>query len=258
MLMVTNAVTILIPCYNHGAHLSEAIASALGQDVPGLEVVVADDGSTDASRSVAAAFGSSVRLLPLPHRGLVPTLNAAVKTVDTRYLVRLDADDVLPSGYVSALLNGLHDAQDARVAYAYCDAELFGARRGIQRGRGFSPTVLLVHNFIHCAALVDWSRVRHIGYLDERMTDGLEDWDYWLRLLENGFRGTYVRGPRLRYRQHDAGSRNALAEARHRRMWDQIHANHPALFQTTHGRITVVTWKAYARLNRLGRKRSVS
>ncbi|MEI8352024.1 MAG: glycosyltransferase, partial [bacterium] len=68
--MSESLVSILIPCYNYGSYLDEAIDSALAQSHPHIEVIVMDDGSTDDTPVVAARYGQRIRFNRTPNQGL--------------------------------------------------------------------------------------------------------------------------------------------------------------------------------------------
>ncbi|MHB0870579.1 MAG: glycosyltransferase family 2 protein [Chloroflexota bacterium] len=87
-------VSVIIPVYNHGRYLAEAIESALGQSYRALEVIVVDDGSTDDSGKVAEGFGSSIRYHRHVHAGISATRNRGVELARGAYLSHLDADDL--------------------------------------------------------------------------------------------------------------------------------------------------------------------
>jgi glycosyltransferase involved in cell wall biosynthesis len=89
-------VGVVIPTHDGERHLGEAIESVLGQTHRPLDVVVADDGSTDATREVARGYAPEVRCIALPHRGLGATRNAGIRCVRGEYVAFLDQDDLWP------------------------------------------------------------------------------------------------------------------------------------------------------------------
>lgn len=88
-------VTIVVTTYNYGPYIARALRSALAQDIdPHLyEVLVVDDGSTDATPSILQQFVDSVRIVRQENRGLVAACNRGIQAAQGEYLIRLDADD---------------------------------------------------------------------------------------------------------------------------------------------------------------------
>jgi len=89
-------VSVLIPMFNCETYISEAIDSALGQTYNNIEVIIVDDGSTDASLQVAKKYESEkVKVFTLPHGGAPRARNYAFKMSQGDYIQYLDADDLL-------------------------------------------------------------------------------------------------------------------------------------------------------------------
>ena len=86
-------VSVLIPCYNAGVFLAQAIQSVLAQTFQDFEIVVVDDGSTDDSAAVAKGF-DAVRYVCKPHSGISATRNMAIAQAKGEFLAFLDADDL--------------------------------------------------------------------------------------------------------------------------------------------------------------------
>src|SRR6476661_4776701 len=87
-------VSILIPNFNHAPYLGDAIGSVLAQSYDNVEVIVIDDGSTDASRAVAARFGNRIRYIWQENRGLSAARNRGIRAATGEYIGLLDADDL--------------------------------------------------------------------------------------------------------------------------------------------------------------------
>ncbi len=88
-------VSIVIPCFNAEKVIADAIGSALAQTYRPIEVVVVDDGSTDASLSVIRSFGDGVRWMSGPNRGGGAARNRGLQAAKGSLIQFLDADDVL-------------------------------------------------------------------------------------------------------------------------------------------------------------------
>ena len=87
-------VSVVIPCYNHGRFLSEAIESALAQTYPRVEIILVDDGSTDHTASVAALY-PAVHYVHQENQGLAAARNTGLRASHGDILIFLDADDRL-------------------------------------------------------------------------------------------------------------------------------------------------------------------
>ena len=113
-------VSVVIPCYNQATFLGEAIESALAQTVPGVEVVVVDDGSQDATAGIVARY-PGVRYVRQANEGVARARNRGACTSRGSHLIFLDADDrLLPHAAAAglalfeahpetALVRGYHD-----------------------------------------------------------------------------------------------------------------------------------------------------
>jgi GT2 family glycosyltransferase len=234
-------VSIVIPSHDYGQFLGEAIESALGQTHPRCEVIVVDDGSTDDSRAVAARYGDRITLFTQGDEGVESAVNRGVSEASGEYVARLDADDVLEPTYVEEHLAALRRSPDA--AYAYCPARQFGARTGVTRCFPFSAYIMARRtNYVHGSALLARSDFLGAGGYESLGAHANEDWDFWLRLLESGKRGTFVHAPLLRWRRHGGGSRNPEGE-RLERSIAVLHERHSALMDAVSGpRATIAYW----------------
>ena len=90
--------SVIIPNYNNASTLARAIESVLTQDYPAREIIIIDDGSTDASAEVAAAFGNQVRYVRQPNAGVSAARNNGARLASGEWLAFLDADDVYLPG----------------------------------------------------------------------------------------------------------------------------------------------------------------
>jgi glycosyltransferase involved in cell wall biosynthesis len=226
-------VSILIISHNYGRFLAEAIESALAQTYEPTEIILVDDGSTDDSLDVARRYENSIRILSHENVGVEQTCNRAVQEAAGAYFVFLSADDVLEPTYVEELYRALRRSPEA--SYAYCRAQRFGAETGLMKGFLFSPYILVRRgNYVNASALMAKEDYLAAGGFDEVLADyALEDWDFWLTMLERGKRGTYVHAPLLRWRRHSEGSRNPESQERLARSAKVIRDRHRALYERT-------------------------
>lgn len=105
--------TVVVPAYNAGRYLKPAVDSLLAQDLAGLEIVVADDGSSDGS--VSALEGLPVRVVRQKNKGEAAARNAGIRASTAPFVTFLDADDIMVPGALSSRLEYLtsHPAECA-------------------------------------------------------------------------------------------------------------------------------------------------
>lgn len=205
------SIGIVIPCYNDdAAHLREAVASALAQDVP-VQVVVVDDGSTkEETLAELDALPESVTLVRQANAGVSAARNAGIAQLTCDYVQALDADDWLTPGFVraaAAVLDG-----GARIASS--DVSHNGPGGSFQRiPDAVSLSDMVDTNLIGSASMfrrADWEQV---GGYDQTITIGSEDYEFWVRLLALGGEVRRFEGQAFHHRLRD-GSLSALMQSR--------------------------------------------
>jgi SAM-dependent methyltransferase len=210
-------VSIVIPTFEHGACVADAIESALAQTVP-CQVIVIDDGSTDDTRQVLRRFidRPGFRYTSRGHLGPSKTrnlgLDLALDVVQSDFVMFLDADDVIAPEKVEKQLAAFTD----EVGWVLCDVEIrrpdgrtvTASQQYDYRGLGLKGWIepqLRVKNFIPIMSpLVKGEVLRHIRFTDDRLP---EDWHFW-HAVAGVARVAYVPEVLATYRKRATG-RNA-------------------------------------------------
>ncbi|HEY6583222.1 MAG TPA: glycosyltransferase [Gaiellaceae bacterium] len=232
---MTPLVSIVVLCHDYGRFLGEAIESALAQEHPNLEVIVVDDGSTDDSLEVARRYENRIRVLTQENAGLARSCNRGAREATGELFLFLSADDRLEPAYVSELLGALERRPDA--AFAYCSAQLFGAESGVMPSRPFSALSLIRgRNYVNGSALTRRAAYLEAGGYPEDLPEGaFDDWDFWLTMLDRGYRGTYVSKPLLHWRRHESGSKDPTSRGQAEAEWARIRERHRELYWRASG-----------------------
>jgi glycosyltransferase involved in cell wall biosynthesis len=110
-------VSSVIPVFNGERTIRAAIDSVLAQDFAGQEVIVVDDGSTDATRSILANYGDRIRVITQHNRGAAAARNAGVRAGSAEYLAFLDSDDQWLKGRLASTFAALVAAPSAVMAF---------------------------------------------------------------------------------------------------------------------------------------------
>jgi hypothetical protein len=180
------SVSVLTACHDDGRYLLDALASLRLCADERIEVIVADDASTDPiTREILQQVrDAGVTVVAAQGRGPSAARNAALTCAKAPAILPLDADNLLRPGFVPAALAAL-DA-DPAVAVVHADAMRFG--RDVGRWIAPRPSVpdLLCGNQLDTCAVVRRAAIEAVGGWDPEVV-GSEDWGLWVALLDAGF-----------------------------------------------------------------------
>ena len=193
-------VSVIIPAYNCQALVAEAIDSALSQDHPAVEVIVVNDGSTDATIEVLRGFGDRIRIVDQANGGPPRARNAGLSAARGDYIAFLDADDVWVQGKLSAQVAHLQQHPEVGTCYTgwhvwqpsadgtferpefaqhrLRDVAIDDSKSGWIYGRLLFDCELLT-----TTVMIRASIARQVGEFDRRFFNG-DDYDYWIRLSQ--------------------------------------------------------------------------
>lgn len=203
-----STVSVIIPAYNQGHFLAEAVTSVLAQTYPHLEVIIVDDGSTDNTAVIARTFTDSrVRYVYKQNGGLSSARNEGIRHAQGEFLSYLDSDDCFLPEKLARLVEVLTTRPDLGfVAGQAIPVD----EHGRQNGKIFDtplpkePPQLLLGNPLHVGSvLLRRSWQEKIGFFDETLRS-YEDWDMWLRLALAGCQMATIPVPVSLYRFHTA------------------------------------------------------
>jgi glycosyltransferase involved in cell wall biosynthesis len=221
-------ITVVIPCFNYGRFLPEAVMSALEQDGGSPRVIVVDDGSTDPDTLAALeCLPEPVLLIRQANAGQSAARNAGLRAAQTPYLIVLDADDKLLPGACSLMRAPLD--RDSALGFAYGVAQFFGAWEGEMRFPPYDPYKLLYRHIIGLTALMRREVFADVGGYDPAFS-AYEDWEFWLHALAADWRGHNVQVATLLYRRHGAGTVHFGARASYRTWFRRLRRKHSGLY----------------------------
>jgi glycosyltransferase involved in cell wall biosynthesis len=230
-------VSVVIPCFNLGAYLPEAVASVHGQTFRDFEIIVVDDGSTDpdtvhaiASIGESDAAGGNVRLLRSDNRGLSAARNLGIAHARGSLISCLDADDMFEPEWLERGVDRLDT--EPELAFVSHWLEAFGDTDGQWTPGRSDLAALLDQNVFNGAALFRRSLVDSVGGFDESMRDGCEDWEFWIRVMEAGHRGAIVPDTLYRYRRRPDSMSRAMTDGdTWFRLFGLLIEKHPVSYQ---------------------------
>lgn len=192
---------VVIPCFNMGEYLAEAVESAVKQTVRDVEIIVVDDGSSDShTQSVLTELRhQGIRVLRKKNGGVADARNHGIGSTEAEFICCLDADDCLEPQYLEKTIARLEQDKDKALGFVTTWVRTFGNESRVVRTAGFDRARLCIENQVHVASLFRreaWRRVN--GY--RTTLRGYQDWDFWLALVEAGFHWDVLMEPLFRYR----------------------------------------------------------
>lgn len=193
--------SIIIPCYNAGLYIGEAIESVLEEEI-GAQVVVIDDGSTDNSVNEILRFSSRIELIRQEQKGVAHARNAAITRLTGDYTLLLDADDCVAPKGLKMLLNAT-SSNPNEIVYGMFECWDSGMTKPLTRhlppSLAQNPIPQLTEaNMAPPGIYLFPTRIfSDIGRFEQAVA-GCEDWDFLMRAAESGY--SFKRIPRVVFR----------------------------------------------------------
>ncbi len=204
-------VTVITPAYNRADLLPETIRSVIDQATTfDTEYLVLDDGSTDHTAQVLAAFAGRITHLSHENRGEQPTVNRGLALARGQYVMIVNSDDPLRPGAIAALVNALDENPDAVAAYPdWTEIDPVGTPlRDVRCSEHDLHAMLLEHDcVVGPGAMIRCAALEATGLRDESFRY-VADFDLWLRLSRVG-RFVHVARPLATWRTHPGAATHA-------------------------------------------------
>ncbi|MFZ3197779.1 MAG: glycosyltransferase family A protein [Bacillus mycoides] len=195
-------VSIIIPCYNYGDFLEEAIDSCLDSTFQDLEIIVVNDGSTDPDTiTVLNKLNKKPKtcVIHQGNKGVSAARNLAIRKSKGKYFLPLDADDkihptLIEKGYKILETN-------SEIGFVTHWTQIFGTENSVLDFPSFDEKILLSQNIVINTSLTRKKAWHDVDGYDEKIL-GYEDWDFWISLVEKGWKGYTIPEILFYYRRH--------------------------------------------------------
>ncbi len=224
-------VSIIIPVYNAEKYIKDALDSALSQTYKNTEIICVNDCSTDDTGKIIKSYIkknpkiSYVKMKKNTGNPIVPR-NTGIEKATGEYILPLDADDKIAPSYIAKAVN---EMQKSSADVVYCKANLFGEKKGRWKLKPYSSKKILFGNMVFISALFrrsDW--IKYGGY-SKSMTNGLEDWDFWLHFVRDKKKFVRLNEILFFYRVLK-GSRTSIAIDNKKELIRKIKRKHASLY----------------------------
>lgn len=224
------SVSVIVPCYNSGRFLDQLLSSLAAQTFRAFEVIVVDDGSSEAETlAKLAELPTEIRVVRQPNAGLAAARNTGFRNARANMVLPLDCDDMLEPSYLAETAGALR-AAPADVGFVFTHMQLCGALEGSFSTKFDRFDQLFVNRLPYCM-LFRKSAWAAVGGYDETMRDGSEDWEFNIRLAQANFCGLEIAKPLFVYAVRPEGMLLSKTARLQGTMWRRIRRKHRDLYQ---------------------------
>lgn len=202
-------ISIVIPCYNDAQYIEQAVDSAMDQTYPNIEVIVVDDGSDDATKTVLEKIRPKItKLVTQTNQGQSTARNRGIEIASGDLILTLDSDDYFEPTFCELAVKEFQ--KESEVKLVSCEAQLHlanGKTLKFQPKGGTISDFMFLNNALGTSMFkkADWAK---IGRYDESMRQGFEDWEFFIRLLKDGGSCTVIKEALYHYRKRENSTTN--------------------------------------------------
>jgi glycosyltransferase involved in cell wall biosynthesis len=206
-------VSVVIPCYNQGRYVLDALESIQRQTFSRVETIIVNDGSDDPETIQILGGMQEAIVVSQPNLKLPSARNTGIDRARGKWICCLDADDRLAPTYLEKCLF-LLETEDLDLCGSL--QRNFGDSTSDLNPGPFNLESLLRENRMIVAGVFRRELWKRVGGYDRKMVFGYEDWEFWIRLAIAGARATVIEEPLFFYRKHghsmidDATGQHAL------------------------------------------------
>lgn len=182
-------VSVVIPCYNDAEYIEQSINSALNQTHTNIEVIVVDDGSNWETKTILKKLEPKItKLITQENRGQSVARNVGINIAEGEYILVVDSDDFFEPGFCEKAIIHFEKDNTIKIITSLVRRLLLNGQKDVFVPKGGDIRCFLKHNCATGSAMFrkkDWEQV---GGYDERMRQGFEDWEFYIRLVkEDGY-----------------------------------------------------------------------
>lgn len=225
-------VSVVIPAYNQGLFLSDALTSVAAQTYENWECIIVNDGSTDDTGEVAQHWSNSDSRFISVHilnQGVSNARNVAVAMAKGGFILPLDGDDKISKNYIEEMVQAL--LADETLTVAYGGGQKFGVVEEEWELADYNFDRLIFSNMIHVSGMFRKSDFDKVGGYDTNMHDGLEDWEFYISLLQNNGKVKKIPHATLYYRVKEESRMTGISTQKRYRLLAYLFYKHRSVYE---------------------------
>jgi glycosyltransferase involved in cell wall biosynthesis len=224
-------VSIVVSCYNQAKYLRYSLDSIIHQSYIDWECLIINDGSSDNTDELAKSYciiDKRIKYIKQENQGVCIARNNGVVNSSGKYILFLDADDIIDNSLLEKFVNVLETKPNVKIVAS--NVKYFGNKRGVLRFPDYNMTTLLGRNIFVVTSRFRKEDGGKVGGFNVNMKDGLEDWDFWISILEKGGDVYRFNEPYFHYRIRSKSRNNSISENTLHELRKTIWENHKELF----------------------------
>ncbi|MDD4273743.1 MAG: glycosyltransferase [Desulfobacter postgatei] len=200
-------VSIIITTYNYEKYIDECITSCLDQNsISEYEIILVDDGSIDDTVSIARKYKNKITIFENENKGVESAANFGIRHAQGKYILRVDADDILLPGYMD---NAVKEIEKDNHFFIYTEYFTINEKSEIIDKvilPAFDPEEIRKRgDFLATGTLYRKEQLFKLGLYNEKVKNsGLENYELILSALNKKYNGRCIHEPLFGYRLHDA------------------------------------------------------
>ncbi|MFV5686292.1 glycosyltransferase family 2 protein [Flavobacterium sp. GB2R13] len=199
---IKSNVTVIIPCYNDGKYIVEAVNSILNQTLKPEKIIIIDDGSNLETKMILKTISHEmISIVFQENQGVCKARNVGIDRATTDYILTLDADDYFEPTFIEKAVLVLNTNESIGVVgclYKVIKGNIT-QKESVKPLGGTVKNFLVKNNGMACSLFRKncWQEVS--GY-DEKMCKGYEDWEFWIAVLRNKWEMHIIQEDLFNYR----------------------------------------------------------
>lgn len=224
-------VSIVVPCYNQGKYLSKTVESIICQTYIHWECIIINDGSLDDTVQVANGLCSKdnrIKLITQENEGVCVARNNAINSSTGKYVLCLDADDLISPNFLSETVKLLEQDNDIKIATS--TVYFFGRRKGKFIPKSYRLEMLLAQNQLVITSLFRRNDFDRVGGFNDNMREGFEDWDFWIKIIKNSGKIECAEKAEFYYRLLRSSRNSNIDIQKEKRLRYKLWENHKELY----------------------------
>ncbi|SDM32624.1 glycosyltransferase family 2 protein [Halarsenatibacter silvermanii] len=216
--MIKSKITVLMPVFNSEQYLEKAIESILDQNYSNIEFLIINDGSTDQSEEIIKSYDDNrIRLVNnKKNMGLPCSLNKGMKIAETKYLARMDSDDISKPNRLSEQFSFMEKNTECGIVGTWAKKiyEKNNLRRIVEKNIMKRPTkfsdikanLLFGNPLIHPSVMMNLKKMKKHNLFYNEKFDTSQDKELWKRCIKH-FKIKNIPKPLVKYRVHEKSNR---------------------------------------------------